>query len=120
MNAFANLLFPRRARVFSVGASLALGVAVSGSALAQSTSAGIFGHGPAGAEVVSINATGAQRHATINDKGRYAITPIAMGTYTVTLQSNGATVDTRRNVAMTVGRGAQVDFPCPNDNCAAQ
>lgn len=92
---------------------------VSISAHAQSTAAGIFGHGPAGSEVTATSATGAQRHATINGKGRYTLSPLGMGTYTVTLKKGDEVVDTRKNIVLTVGRGAEVDFACPNDNCAS-
>ena len=119
MTITACRLFNRSRRLFVAGTGVLL--ATYGSlCAAQGTSGGIFGHGPAGAEVVATSSSGAQRHATINAKGRYTIAPVTMGTYAVTLQKDGSDVDTRRNVAITVGRGAEVDFACPEDNCAAR
>jgi hypothetical protein len=68
---------------------------------------------------VATSSTGAQRHATINSKGRYTLTPVPMGTYSVTLQKDSKVLDTRKNVGITVGRGMEVDFACPSDNCTA-
>lgn len=99
-----------------------LGIAVSVPAsvvCAQGTAGSIFGHGPAGSDVIAVSATGAQRHATVGAKGRYSIDHVQMGTYAVTLQKDGKDIDTRKNVGITVGRGAEVDFACPGDKCAA-
>lgn len=90
-----------------------------GSVQAQSTAGSIFGHGPAGATVTATSSTGAQRRATISAKGRYTLSPLPMGTYTVTVEKDGAVADTRKNIPITVGRGAQLDFACPDDRCEA-
>jgi hypothetical protein len=42
-----------------------------------------------------------------------------MSVYTVSLLKDGKAVDTRANIPVTVGRGAEVDFACPDDRCAA-
>jgi len=102
-----------------LAACFALATFVSVPAFAQGTAGRIFGHGPAGAEVLAVSTTGAQRHVTINDKGRYSIAPAPMGTYTVSLQKDDKVLDTRKNIGITVGRGAEVDFACPEDNCSA-
>ncbi|UPG88042.1 carboxypeptidase-like regulatory domain-containing protein [Luteibacter aegosomaticola] len=86
---------------------------------AQGTAGSIFGHGPAGASVTATSSTGSQRHAEINGRGRYTLTPLPMGEYTVVLEREGQTLDTRKNIKITVGRGAQVDFACPEDKCEA-
>ncbi|MEW5837196.1 MAG: carboxypeptidase-like regulatory domain-containing protein [Pseudomonadota bacterium] len=89
------------------------------SAIAQSTSAHIFGQGPAGARVEARSDTGARRTTTIRDDGRYDLRALPMGVYTVTLTSAGVVADTRKNIQLTVGRGAEVDFACPHDQCGA-
>lgn len=91
----------------------------AGAVHAQNTAGSIFGHGPAGAEVTATSISGGQRHATINGKGRYTISPVAAGTYSVSLEKDGAVVDSRKNIPVMVGRGAQIDFACPDDHCEA-
>jgi hypothetical protein len=86
----------------------------------QDTSGSIFGHGPAGATVTARSSTGKTRRGTINDSGRYRLTNIAMGTYTITLEKDDKVLDTRKDIGITVGRGAQVDFACENDQCEAK
>lgn len=82
-------------------------------ALAQSTSAHIFGQGPAGAKVGARNDTGAHRSTTVRDNGRHDVRALPKGTYTVTLTAAGVVTDTRRDIPLMVGRGAEVDFACP-------
>lgn len=86
---------------------------------AQATSSHIFGQAPAGAVVTAHSDAGARRHSTVNAKGRYNINSLPPGTYSVTLEKDGHTVDTRANIPLDVGRGAEVDFACPHDQCAA-
>lgn len=95
---------------------LAAAASVAG---AQGTAGSIFGHGPAGGSVTATSTTGAQRHAEINGRGRYTLTPLPMGRYTVTLDKDGKTVDTRKDIPVLVGRGSQIDFACENDKCEA-
>jgi hypothetical protein len=85
---------------------------------AQSTGATIFGWAPAGATVTVHGSTGGRRHVTANAKGRYTIGSLPLGIYTATLQKGEKTVDTRANIPLTVGRGAEVDFACDHDQCA--
>lgn len=87
--------------------------------MAQSTSTHIFGQGPAGAKVEARSNTGTHRSTTVRDDGRYELRSLPMGIYTVTLSHDDTTVDTRKNIRLTVGRGAEVDFACPHDQCAA-
>lgn len=86
---------------------------------AQGTTASIFGHGPAGATVTARSTTGAERHTTIAKSGRYKLLSVPMGNYTVVLEKDEKAIDTRRNIQLTVGRGAQIDFACENDKCEA-
>jgi hypothetical protein len=85
---------------------------------AQSTAANVFGWGPAGGTVKVRSSTGLERHATINDKGHYIVHALPLGTYTVSLEREGKSVDTRSNIGLAVGRNAEIDFACPNDRCA--
>jgi hypothetical protein len=87
-------------------------------AQAQSTIANIFGQAPAGETITATSSAGLHRHGTANAKGHYTINSLPAGDYTVTLEKDGQTVDTRSNVALVAGRGAEVDFACPNDQCA--
>ncbi|QDE41649.1 carboxypeptidase regulatory-like domain-containing protein [Luteibacter pinisoli] len=95
-----------------------MAVVLGASVKAQGTAGSVFGHGPAGGEVTVTSSTGAQRHATISSSGRYTISPVPTGVWTVALSTGGQAVDTRKNIPVTVGRGAQIDFACPNDQCA--
>lgn len=113
----AGCLLPVRRLAF---AALAVALTLpTTAAVAQSTSARIFGQGPAGARVEARSDTGAHRSATIRDNGRYDLHALPMGTYTVTLVSGGAVADTRKNIQLMAGRGAEVDFACPKDHCEA-
>lgn len=105
----------------SVAMLVAMGVSatVFAPAYAQGTTASIFGHGPAGALITAQSSTGGERHTTINSSGRYKLLSVPMGTYTIMLQKDEKTLDTRKNITLTVGRGAQIDFACPNDKCEA-
>ncbi|MFK2891349.1 carboxypeptidase regulatory-like domain-containing protein [Dyella flagellata] len=86
---------------------------------AQATSSTIFGQAPAGEVVTATSSLGLHRHETVNKKGRYKINSLPMGDYTVTLEKGGQLVDTRPNIGLIAGRGAEVDFACPNDHCEA-
>ncbi|WP_240147788.1 carboxypeptidase-like regulatory domain-containing protein [Luteibacter yeojuensis] len=101
-------------------AAIGIGAIAFAPAQGQGTTGSIFGHGPAGGTVTARSETGASRHGTINDSGRYRLSNVPMGTYTVTLEKDEKTLDTRKNIGITVGRGAQVDFACENDECEAK
>ena len=108
-----------RGRVLAVVAAAGL-VAAFGpvSAQAQETGGSIFGWAPAG-QIVTVKGvtSGTHRHAEVKDSGRYAVGRLPLGIYTVTLEKDGKPVDTRSNISLQVGRGAEVDFACPNDHC---
>src|ERR1700754_1838358 len=109
----------RVAGTFLLGMVMLAGTGACLPAHAQGTTAMIFGHGPAGATVTAQSSTGGERHTTINSGGRYKLLSVPMGTYTIILEKDGKAVDTRKNIPLTVGRGAQVDFACENDKCEA-
>ena len=101
-------------------AALSIGSTMSPTAArAQSTVANIFGQAPAGETVTATSSAGLHRHGTANSKGRYTINSLPAGDYTLTLEKEGQTVDTRSNIALVAGRGAEVDFACPGDKCAS-
>lgn len=108
--------------VFGLAMAAGLGLVASMlpvSASAQATTGHIFGQAPAGETVIAVSSnTGMRRHATVDANGRYSLRNMPMSVYTVMLQKDGNAVDTRHNVALMVGRGAEVDFACPNDHCA--
>jgi hypothetical protein len=96
------------------------GVAGSAAVKAQATAGSVFGYAPAGQTVLAKSVTnGLSRHVTVDAKGRYNIGALPVGTYTVTLEKDGTPVTQHNNVPITVGRGSKVDFPCPQDQCAA-
>jgi hypothetical protein len=86
---------------------------------AQETNSHIFGQAPAGEVVTARSDTGLRRHTTVTAKGRYNLNSLSPGTYSVTLEKDGQTVDTRANIPLGIGAGAEVDFVCPKDQCAA-
>ncbi|MFK2904408.1 carboxypeptidase regulatory-like domain-containing protein [Dyella ginsengisoli] len=98
---------------------LAAGATLGNAVFAQATSTHIFGWGPAGQRVVVKSATGLKRTTAVNDHGRYAFRSLPMGVYTVSLMKGDTVVDTRPNIPLTIGRGAEVDFACDKDQCAA-
>ncbi|HEX7731729.1 MAG TPA: carboxypeptidase-like regulatory domain-containing protein [Rhodanobacter sp.] len=98
---------------------VATGSTMPPSVSAQSTTGHIFGQAPAGETVVAQSSSGLHRHVTVDAGGRYNLRNLPMSVYTVSLLKDGNAVDTRANIPVTVGRGAEVDFACPNDHCAA-
>lgn len=113
---------PRRRFAWSVALVLALSLFVgagSSVAYAQSTSTSVFGFAPAGQTITVHSTSGTRRLTKANAKGRYAIRSLPAGVYDISLEKDGQAVDTRRNIQLIVGRGAQVNFACENDECAA-
>jgi threonine dehydrogenase-like Zn-dependent dehydrogenase len=98
----------------------AAGLAFSGGVQAQGTTASIFGQGPAGATVIAQSTNGMRRHTTISSNGRYKLSSVPVGTYSVSIEKDDKAAETRSNLTLTVGRGAEVDFACENDQCAHQ
>src|SRR5215469_4852118 len=92
----------------TLAAALTMGLA--GVAFAQSTTGTIFGQAEAGETVTVTSSTGISRSAAVDQSGRYRISNLPLGTYSVVLQKDGATVDSRKDVAITVNAGTEVTF----------
>ncbi|MBT2118506.1 carboxypeptidase regulatory-like domain-containing protein [Dyella sp. LX-66] len=107
-----------RACPSALGMALALALygAMAPPVHAQATTGSIFGQAPAaaGGTVKVQNASGVTRQVAVDASGRYAIAALPLGTYTVTLQRDGQTVDTRTDVELHVGAGTEVSFVAQN------
>ncbi|MGS0577386.1 TonB-dependent receptor [Xanthomonas oryzae pv. oryzicola] len=101
-----------RISMLALALSGAVGMLATGTAAAQSTTAGIYGSAPAsaGATVTAQSDNGFTRTAPVDANGRYAIGNLPVGTYTVTLQREGQPAETRKNIALRVGAGTDVSF----------
>jgi hypothetical protein len=102
--------------------SLAMAVVIGAGSIAvnaQSTAGHVFGAAPAGQTITAKSTTsGLSRHVKADDKGRYILSALPVGTYTVTLEKDGRAVEQQQNVKLVVGRGIKVDFTCPQSGCA--
>jgi hypothetical protein len=95
------------------------GVAGSAVVHAQSTAGRVFGVAPSGDSIHAYNAaTGTQRRVHADSKGRYIISGLPVGVYTVTLEENGQPVVKHLNVGVRAGGGIKVDFDCAQGQCA--
>jgi hypothetical protein len=105
----------RRAVLRHTTLAMAMGMCLAGAVHAQSTTGTIFGQAPAGTnEVVTITGTtGVSRQVPVDATGRYRAGNLPLGTYTVSLQRDGTTVETRNNVNTIVGQGTEVSFAGP-------
>jgi len=105
---------PRR-RALAQGLVLAIGLGGTSMAIAQSTTATIYGQiePGSGTEVVVDNGSGVHRAVPVDAKGRYVAAQLPIGTYTVTLRKDGQTVDSRDNVSLHIGGSANVSFSAP-------
>jgi outer membrane receptor for ferrienterochelin and colicin len=85
---------------------------ISAGAHAQSTTSSIFGHVPVqpGETVVIRNSSGLTRTVNVDSQGRYNAPQLPIGTYSVSLMSDGKVVQTRDNVVLQVGVGAEISF----------
>ncbi len=93
--------------------SLAVGLAVGSTAIfAQATTGSIFGQAPAAeGETVQVRSnSGVTREVAVDANGRYTIGSLPLGTYSVSLVKDGATIDSRSNVDLRVGSGTEVSF----------
>jgi hypothetical protein len=91
--------------------TVALGLCFAGGVHAQSTSGGINGTVASGQgiTVVISNNAGFSRTVPVDAQGRYNISSLPIGDYTVTTQRDGQTVGTR-NVTVLVGKYIDVSF----------
>ncbi|MBN6152087.1 TonB-dependent receptor [Xanthomonas sp. AmX2] len=93
--------------------ALALALAAAaGGAFAQSTTGSIAGSvaDGAGQSVLVENNSGFSREVPVDARGRYQAGNLPLGTYTVTVKRDGAVVQTRENVGITVGASTDVSF----------
>ncbi len=91
--------------------ALGLGLCLAGTgAIAQSTTGSIFGQAQPGSTVQVKSSSGITRQVAVAADGRYAVSSLPLGDYTVTLQRDGQTVDSRNNVTLRVGSGTEVSF----------
>lgn len=95
--------------------AVALGMSFTGTALAQSRSAGtIFGNADAGSQItIKSQDTGLTRTITVGSSGRYQASELPLGTYTVSVVRDGSVASSRENVQVGVG-GTEVDFTAQN------
>jgi outer membrane receptor for ferrienterochelin and colicin len=106
----------RKAAVFSrplLHVAVVAALALPSSALfAQATTGTVYGQAPAAAgETIRIqNATGQTREVDVDANGRYTLPQVQNGKYKVSLLRNGAVIDSRDNVTVTVGSGTDVSF----------
>ncbi|HEY4091898.1 MAG TPA: TonB-dependent receptor [Luteibacter sp.] len=102
----------RTARPRRIALAVALALATTPGAFAQSTTGGIFGQVPTatGQTVVITSDTGLSREVAVDERGRYSAGQLPLGTYTVSLRAGGQTVDTRNNIVLKVGAGTEVSF----------
>jgi len=98
-----------RRTMLATGLLVAFG---ANTAHAQSTTSSIFGHVPVQpGETVSVrNSTGLTRTVSVDSQGRYNATQLPIGTYSVSLIHDGKVVQTRDNVLLQVGVGADISF----------
>lgn len=92
--------------------SVALAMAFSSGALAQSTTGSIYGSVPAeaGLTVQVQSDSGITRTATVDSSGRYNVGSLPVGTYTITLRRGDEVLDQRKNVVLRVNSGTDVSF----------
>jgi Outer membrane receptor for ferrienterochelin and colicins len=108
----------RQLRRTTLALSLGLGLGLVGtSALAQNVTGAIFGqisgqHGDT-VSIRNVN-TGFERSIPVDSAGRYRISSLPVGDYTVTLQNNGQAVSSRDHVMVTIAGGTEVSFGAPS------
>ena len=112
----------RRSLVRNMALVAIVGIcSAAGSAAVQAavTTGRVFGQAPAGATVLVSNPEfGIQRKITANAEGRYEVTWLPVGVYTVTVVDNGQPLVKHPSVQLFVDRGSRVDFSCTYGQCA--
>jgi hypothetical protein len=100
--------------------ALALSMSLGGVAMAQSTTGSIFGQAPAaaGETVVASNTSGLTREVAVDSSGRFQISNVPVGVYTVSLKKDGTVVDTRK-VSLAPGAGSTVTFSAETTSLSA-
>ncbi|WP_336808084.1 carboxypeptidase-like regulatory domain-containing protein [Fulvimonas yonginensis] len=86
--------------------------------MAAVTTGRVFGKAPAGASVrVSSPEYGIRRGIPVNASGRYEVTWLPIGVYTVEVVDGGQPVAKHPSVQVFVDRGSRVDFDCAPGQC---
>ena len=86
---------------------------------ANETTGRVVGRAPAGATVLVRNAEfGIQHQIEVNRKGRYVVSWLPIGVYTVTVVDNGQPLIQHPSVQVFVDRGSRVDFNCTYGRCS--
>jgi len=113
---------PRRSVTRTVALVAIAGVCcAAGSAAvhANETTGRVVGRAPAGATVLVRNAEfGIQHQIEVNRKGRYVVSWLPIGVYTVTVVDNGQPLIQHPSVQVFVDRGSRVDFNCTYGRCS--
>ncbi|MGF6492142.1 outer membrane receptor protein involved in Fe transport [Luteibacter sp. 621] len=106
--------FRRRAlmRPTALSFALMMGMGAVAPVFAQSTTGAIFGQAPAasGETVLISGSTGFSREVPVDAQGRYRLGNLPLGSYNVSLKRDGAVVDSRKNIQITVGGSTDVSF----------
>ena len=98
----------------------ALSMSFAGAVMAQSTTGSIFGQAEPGDTVTVTSAsTGLSRDASVDSTGRYRVSNLPVGTYTVTLKKDGNVVGTHDNIMLSPGSGNAVNFTAETTNLTA-
>src|SRR5690625_1271934 len=102
---------PRRA---ALAMALAVGLGFTGVAMGQATTGSIFGSAPSAEPGDTVTVQGANngvsRSVTVDNNGQYTVSHLPLGTYTVTLRSDGEVVGKHANVGIVIGSGTPVNF----------
>lgn len=105
---FARRALPKRSALV---VALAMGMGLGGVAYGQATTGTVFGTAPAGDSVtVTGHSNGVTRTVSVGSDGRYSVSNLPVGTYTVTLTDNGQAISSRNDVTLRVGAGTQISF----------
>ncbi|TPG08217.1 TonB-dependent receptor [Rhodanobacter glycinis] len=113
-----NTISPRRhilTRTLAQAIALGAGLGVISLASAQSTTGTLVGQvaDHAGNTVLIQSSNGLVRQVPVDARGRYVAAQLPLGAYTVSLQQDGKTVDSRENVTLHVGAATNVSFSAP-------
>ncbi|REM08630.1 carboxypeptidase regulatory-like domain-containing protein, partial [Mycobacterium tuberculosis] len=79
---------------------------------AQSTTGAIAGQAPPSAQRIFVRSdTGLTREVTVDARGRYTISQLPLGRYSVEARdADGKVLQTSQDVALTVGTSTEVSF----------
>lgn len=90
--------------------ALSLGLGAGGVAIGQATTGSVYGQAQPGDSVTVLSTSGITRQVKVDSAGRYAVSSLPLGNYTVTLQRGGQPIQSRENVTLRVGSGTEVSF----------